>query len=98
MQSRPKRCSGCWPRFTALEDCVLKMVDRALRTFLHALWRRSLARVAMLHVAPPNAMPLDTRRGSVKDYVVSAIRAAAPKSTITMALATFFAAFCNIAM
>lgn len=68
------------------------------RRVLHAAWRRSLARVASLELAPPAPMPLGTSGASLPAYLWAAIRAAAPKSTACMALAIFATACCHVAL
>ena len=77
---------------------MLKAADRVIRSGLHALWQRSLAKVAGLHVAPPNPMALHTPLGSMRAYLGAAIRAAAPKSVALMVLATFLSTFCSVGL
>lgn len=65
---------------------------------LRAAWQCSFARLARPGLAPPRAIALDTPISRPVSYAWAAMRTAAPVSTACMALATFAATFCNVAL
>ncbi|XBS71529.1 ABC transporter transmembrane domain-containing protein [Acerihabitans sp. KWT182] len=69
---------------------------RTARLMLQSIWKRSIARLASLHIAAPRPISLSEPAVHAGRYVWASVRACAPGSTLAIVLATLFGAICNI--
>ncbi|MGV7961202.1 ABC transporter ATP-binding protein [Photorhabdus tasmaniensis] len=67
-----------------------------MQSIFQSAWRHSIARLASLDFAKPQAIPLEQSGNQTYKYICAAILACAPMSTIVMIVATVLSTVCNV--